>query len=90
MFLRKLDKVGKRLVWRMSTAHPAGVYVTFTGSEPPAAPPAAPAAQTAPAEPYERGFRRSAFELSSGAEVIETAMDALPGEFADQFPWARG
>lgn len=81
MFLRKLGKVGKRLVWRMSSAHPAGVYLTSTGSEPPSA--------VAP-EAYERGFRGSAYELSSGAEVTETTMDALPGEVIDQFPRARG
>jgi hypothetical protein len=81
MFLRKLGKVGKRMVWRMSSAHPAGVYLTSSGKElTPAATP----------EVYERGFRASAFELSSGAEVIETDLEALPGELIDQFPRARG
>jgi hypothetical protein len=80
MFLRKLGKVGKRLVWRMSSAHPAGVYLTSKGNEP---------RSGAPAEACERDFRGSAFELSSGAEVIETAMDALPSELIAQFTRAR-
>lgn len=82
MFQRNLDRVGKRVVWRMSSTNPAGVYLTSKGSEPRAA--------AAPLESFEFGFRASAFELSSGAAVIETEMDALPADVIDQFSRARG
>jgi hypothetical protein len=77
MFQRKLEKVAKRLLWRMSSTDLAGVY--FTAGR------RVPTARAAPLEVYERGFRGSAFELSSGAEVIETAMDSQSVEFLDPF-----
>ena len=81
MFHRKLEKVAKRLLWRMSSTDVAGVYFTPGGR--------VPVARAAPLENYERGFRASAFELSSGAEVSETAMDSNYGELLDPPPLAR-
>jgi hypothetical protein len=83
MFQRKVEKLVKRVFWRMSSANPAGVYLTSAGCEP-------TATAAAPLEAYERGLRGSAFELSSGAEVVETSMDSLPGDVVDQFSRARG
>ncbi len=81
MFQRKVEKVVKRVLWRMSSTNPAGVYITSAGGQ--------PIVTAVPFEACERGFRESTFELSSGAEVIETAMDSLPGEVIDQFSKAR-
>ena len=71
MFKRKVTKMVKRVVWRMSSTDPAGVYLSLTeGKTVPAA----------PVEVHERDFHASSRELSAGAEVRETVIDTLPGE----------
>jgi hypothetical protein len=80
MFRRKVAKVVKRVVWRMSSTDPAGVYLFSTECE---------ASPARPAEAHERDFRASSIELSAGADVRETAIDTLPGELIDEFARAR-
>ena len=62
---------GKTIVWRMSSAAPAGEYLDPTDHA------------REPAEPG--GVSESSLELLDGVRVSEAPMDTLPGELIDEF-----
>ena len=76
MFERKVVKKVKRVVWRMSASNPEGVFVSAGGL---------PTDRAGPVEVNEPGYGMSSMELENGSDIIETAMDTLPGELADAF-----
>jgi hypothetical protein len=80
MFQRRVEKAAKRMIWRMSLKHPEGVYLAILGRE---------ACSSESVELQEHCYRASSFDLSTGAEVIETTMDTLPIELINAFAKAR-
>jgi len=76
MFRRKTEKAAKRTIWRMSLKHPQGVYLAIFGRE---------ACSSETVELREHCYRASSFDLSTGAQVVETTMDTLPIELIDAF-----
>lgn len=75
MSRRKVFKSEKR-VWRLSESNPAGGFVSRTGRQ---------VTSSGRGEVHESGFHASSLELSDGSQVIETALDTLPGELIDAF-----
>lgn len=77
-FLRTLGgrtPASTRLVWRMSRAHPMGVYVDA------GAPMPRPAL---PAREPDRSWQTSSFDLLDGLQVSESPLDGLGDEPADE------
>lgn len=75
MSRRKVFESEKR-VWRLSESNPAGGFVSRTGRQ---------VTSSGHGEVHESGFHASSLELSDGSQVIETALDTLPGELIDAF-----
>lgn len=73
---RQKARDAQKLIWRMSEAHPQGEIVRVSVRR--------PADARAP-EVHDRSFCASSLDLLGGADVTETAMDALPGELIDAF-----
>jgi len=76
MFERKVVKKVKRVVWRISASNPEGVLVSACGR---------PTERAGPVDGDESGYGTSSMELENGSDIIETAMDTLPGELVDAF-----
>jgi len=60
----------------MGESNPAGRFVSRTGRQ---------VTSSGCVEVHEIGFHASSLELSDGSEVIETALDTLPGKLIDAF-----
>jgi hypothetical protein len=76
MFRHKVPVPANRIIWRISAAQPAGVYVQTADPKRPRGP---------AAEHYGRGWQASTLELLDGIKVSEAPLDTLPGELIDEF-----
>jgi hypothetical protein len=63
------EQQAPRVIWRISQAHPEGVYLTT--ADHPVKPTTSPLA-------YEIGYRGSSHELQQGVDVTEVSSDSLP------------
>jgi hypothetical protein len=75
MVRNKAAKVGPRVVWRMSQAHPHGEFVQVGGY----------GSIRKPSVLTEGSLSVSSLDLMCGADVSETDMDTLPGDLIDAF-----
>jgi hypothetical protein len=80
MFRRRATNVVHKIVWRMTSANPAGEYIDLARL-------CREREQRAriATEAIERNWLASSFDLQQGVRVSETPMETLPGDLIDEF-----